>query len=228
MKLKISEIFESVQGEGVNIGKPSVFLRMALCNLSCVWCDTKYTWDWKNYDYSKEVKEMLISDIKEQIEKYGKYHLVITGGEPLLQQKGLVMLLYELDPEYFVEVETNGTIIPTDYMRKRVNQWNVSPKLSTSGNKLGTYEKDSCYRFFRSLKNSYFKYVVKDENELKEVESLINKYKIPRNRVLLMSQATNREELYLYGSLIKTLSYNHGLKYTTRMHIEKWDNQRGK
>jgi organic radical activating enzyme len=228
MTLKISEIFESVQGEGVNIGKPSVFLRTALCNLTCNWCDTKYTWDWKNYDYATEVKEMSIHDIKDQIEKSNKNHLVITGGEPLLQQDGLSKLLDELDSGYFVEVETNGTIIPNNKLQDRVSQWNVSPKLSTSGNRFGTYEKDSCYRFFASLKNSYFKYVVKNENELQEVESLIDKYNIQRSRVLLMPQATNKEELYSRGPLIKTLSSKHGLLYTTRLHIEKWDNQRGR
>lgn len=228
MNLKISEIFESVQGEGVNIGKPSIFLRTALCNLTCTWCDTKYTWDWKNYDYAKEVKDVSIPDVRKQIESYGKDRLVITGGEPLLQQEGLAKLLYELDSGYFVEVETNGTIIPNDAMQDRINQWNVSPKLSTSGNKLGTYEKDSCYRFFAGLDNSYFKYVVKDEGELQEVESLISKYNIPRNHVLLMPQAINKDELYSRGPLIKTLSSKHGLMYTTRMHIEKWDNQRGK
>lgn len=228
MTLKISEIFESVQGEGVNIGKPSVFLRTALCNLTCTWCDTKYTWDWKNYDYDKEVKEVSISDIKDQIEKYDKNRLVITGGEPLLQQNGLVKLLDELGSGYFVEIETNGTIIPNYKLQERINQWNVSPKLSTSGNKLGTYEKDFCYRFFAGLNNSYFKYVVKDETELHEVESLIDKYNIPKSRVLLMPQATNKEELYSRGPLIQALSYKHGLMYTTRLHIEKWDNQRGR
>ena len=60
--MKISEIFESIQGEGNNAGKPAVFLRTAECNLKCIWCDTKYTWDWKNYDYSKEVNEISIND----------------------------------------------------------------------------------------------------------------------------------------------------------------------
>ena len=228
MKLKISEIFESIQGEGVNTGKPTVFLRTALCNLACTWCDTKYTWDWKNYDYATEVKEMSIKDIKTQIEKYDKNHLVITGGEPLLQQHGLSELIDELDSRYFIEVETNGTIMPNNRLQERVNQWNVSPKMSTSGNKLGTYEKDSCYRFFSGLQNSFFKYVVKNETELQEVESLIGKYNIPRNQVLLMPQAINKEELYSCGPLIQTLSYKHGLMYTTRLHIEKWDRERGR
>jgi len=78
--MKISEIFESIQGEGQNSGKPAVFLRTAMCNLTCSWCDTKYTWDWKNYDYEKEVSEQSISMIKNQIISFEPKHLVITGG----------------------------------------------------------------------------------------------------------------------------------------------------
>lgn len=63
MKIKVSEIFHSIQGEGVSAGRPAVFLRTALCNLTCTWCDTKYTRNLDNYDYSKEVREMEVSEI---------------------------------------------------------------------------------------------------------------------------------------------------------------------
>ena len=52
------EIFHSLQGEGHSIGTPTVFLRLALCNLTCVWCDTKYTWDWANFDTKAEILSM--------------------------------------------------------------------------------------------------------------------------------------------------------------------------
>ena len=91
--MKISEIFESIQGEGTNAGKPVVFLRTAECNLKCTWCDTKFTWDWKQFDYSKEVKEMSIKEVINSISKFNVKHLVITGGEPLLQQEPLIDLV---------------------------------------------------------------------------------------------------------------------------------------
>ena len=93
VSVKISEIFESIQGEGTNAGKEAIFLRTAECNLRCTWCDTKYTWDWKNYSYDKEVKEITINDIKQILEKLSIRHLVITGGEPLMQQDDLVELV---------------------------------------------------------------------------------------------------------------------------------------
>ena len=110
--MKISEIFKSIQGEGINTGKDVVFLRTALCNLKCSWCDTKYTWDWDNYDYSKEVKELSINQVKDEIEQFNIKHLVITGGEPMMQADDLVELLSFLKPDYFVEVETIGKIVP--------------------------------------------------------------------------------------------------------------------
>src|ERR1044072_5713610 len=98
-KLRISEIFYSLQGEGKNIGTPVVFLRTALCNLKCTWCDTKYTWDWDNYDYKKEVKELDLASICEFIFSFKVKHLVVTGGEPLLQQNRLAQVLSMVKPE---------------------------------------------------------------------------------------------------------------------------------
>ncbi len=107
------EIFNSLQGEGVNAGRPAIFLRLALCNLKCSWCDTKYTWDWGSYDQSKEVMEMSLADIEYHL--LGQYcrYLVVTGGEPLIQRQELKDLLYSLREKGFsVEIETNGTIMP--------------------------------------------------------------------------------------------------------------------
>ena len=134
--MKISEIFKSIQGEGINAGKNVVFLRTALCNLKCSWCDTKYTWDWDNFDYSKEVKELSINRVKEEIEQFNIKHLVITGGEPMMQADDLVELLSFLKPDFYVEVETNGTIVPNKMLTDLVDQWNVSPKTSNSNNPL--------------------------------------------------------------------------------------------
>ncbi len=83
------EIFYSLQGEGVTAGTPTVFLRLANCNLSCSWCDTKYTWDWQSYDPQREVMELSDDEAHERILAFECPHLVITGGEPLMQQRAL-------------------------------------------------------------------------------------------------------------------------------------------
>ena len=226
--MKISEIFESIQGEGNNAGKPAVFLRIAECNLKCVWCDTKYTWDWKNYDYSKEVNEMSIKEVRQSLEQFRVRHLVITGGEPLMQQDDLAELLTFLKPKFYVEVETNGTILPNNTLSVLVDQWNVSPKTKNSGNPLEMCEDNECYTFFSKKKNCYFKYVVESEDDLIEINQLISKHNLEKKRVLLMTQAMTKEEILAKEKNVFTLSKKNSLGFSPRLHVMKWGSQRGK
>ena len=226
--MKISEIFKSIQGEGTNAGKPSIFLRTAECNLKCTWCDTKYTWDWKNFDYSKEVKEISIKEIREIIERFHLRHLVITGGEPLMQQDDLAELLVFLKPEFYVEIETNGTILPNNPLSALVDQWNVSPKTKNSGNPLEMCEDNECYAFFSKQKNCYFKYVVENKDDLMEIHHLMKKHRLEKNRVLLMTQAITKEEMLEREAGVFLMSKEHDLGFSPRMHVTKWGNQRGK
>ena len=226
--MKISEIFESIQGEGNNAGKPAVFLRTAECNLKCVWCDTKYTWDWKNYDYSKEVNEMSIKEVRQSLEQFRVRHLVITGGEPLMQQDDLAELLTFLKPKFYVEVETNGTILPNNALSVLVDQWNVSPKTKNSGNPLEMCEDNECYTFFSKKKNCYFKYVVESEDDLIEINQLISKHNLEKKRVLLMTQAMTKEEILAKEKNVFTLSKKNSLGFSPRLHVMKWGSQRGK
>ena len=226
--MKVSEIFSSIQGEGPHAGKPSVFLRTALCNLKCVWCDTKYTWDWDNYDYSKEVHELPIEKVIEKIKEFEPKHLVITGGEPLIQQNDIASLLSKLGDDYFVEVETDCTIIPNSAMLEHVNHWNVSPKTSNSGNSREAREIPQCYDFFVKSENSVFKFVIENETDLVEIDELITKYSIPKNKILLMPQASTKDELNLKKEEIEKIAIAKGLLFSSRLQVERWGNQRGK
>jgi organic radical activating enzyme len=225
--MKISEIFESIQGEGTNAGKPAIFLRTAECNLRCSWCDTKYTWDWSNFDYATEVNEISIKEIRKELEQFTNRHLVITGGEPLMQQDDLAELLTFLKPDFYVEVETNGTILPNNALSALVDQWNVSPKTINSGNPLALCEDSECYAFFSKQKNCYFKYVVESENDLTEINNLIEKYGLVRDRIMLMTQASTKEEMTEREKAVFFLSKKNNLSYSPRMHVVKWGNQRG-
>ncbi|MCP8310138.1 MAG: 7-carboxy-7-deazaguanine synthase QueE [Candidatus Methylarchaceae archaeon HK01M] len=226
--MKLSEIFYSIQGEGPNLGEPAVFLRMALCNLSCKWCDTKYTWDWENYDQEKEVKDMELDKVKKEILKYSCKHLVLTGGEPMLQQDELILLLRFLKERvFYVEVESNGTIIPKPEIEQLVDQWNISPKLTSSKNPIDLREKQESYEYYRNLPNSFFKYVVQDEYDLDEVQRLIKKYDIPINRILLMPEGFEKEELAKRSKWLVKFCEENGYHFTPRIQIILWGNKRG-
>ena len=226
--MKISEIFNSIQGEGPCAGEPVVFLRLALCNLTCTWCDTKYTWDWANYDFDKEVHEILLEEIAKQIESYKIKHLVITGGEPLMQQEELYELILLLNSEYFIEIETNCTIIPNKLLIDNIDQWNVSPKTKNSGNSLALYENKKCYDFFANLDNCYFKYVVENDKDLVEIQELISKYNLKNDNVFLMPQATSKSEIITREKIVSKLAKDSKLSYSPRLHVSMWGNQRGK
>ena len=226
--MQVNEIFKSIQGEGPNFGKPAIFLRTAQCNLKCTWCDTKYTWDWKNYDFSKEVKEMTIDEVKDAITELEIKHLVITGGEPLLQQDDLADLLSFLKPDFYVEVETNCTILPNKMLTDLIDQWNVSPKTKNSGNPLELCENNECYYFFANQENAFFKYVVEDETDIPEIKKFVTKYKIPEKRVQLMTQASTKEEISMREKSISKLAKSHNFVFSPRLHVAMWGSQRGK
>ena len=226
--MQVNEIFKSIQGEGPNFGKPAIFLRTAQCNLKCTWCDTKYTWDWENYDFTKEVKEMPIDEIKKKILDLEIKHLVITGGEPLLQQDDLADLLSFLKPDFYVEIETNCTILPNKMLTDLVDQWNVSPKTENSGNLLELYENNECYYFFANQENCFFKYVVENESDIPEIKKFVTKYNIPETRVQLMTQASTKEEINIREKSISELAKLHNFSFSPRLHVAMWGSQRGK
>jgi len=226
--MQVNEIFKSIQGEGPNFGKPAIFLRTAQCNLKCTWCDTKYTWDWENYDFQKEVNEMTIDEIKGAILDLEINHLVITGGEPLLQQDDLADLLSFLKPNFYVEIETNCTILPNKMLTDLVDQWNVSPKTENSGNPLELYENNECYYFFANQENCFFKYVVENEADIPEIKKFVTKYKIPEKRVQLMTQASTKEEVRIREKSISELAKSNNFAFSPRLHVAMWGSQRGK
>ena len=223
------EIFYSLQGEGATIGTPSVFLRLALCNLSCSWCDTEYTWDWQRYDFNKEVLSLDIAEVEERILRHGCLHLVITGGEPLLQQRQLVPLVASLKFKgFYCEVETNGTVLPLAQLTRDIDQWNVSPKLHTSGNSLERRESPEVLDFFRQLPNAYFKFVVVEPSDIAEVCSLRAKYRLPEGRIILMPEGRTIEALQNRSQWLSEACVREGFRYSTRLHILLWGDQRGR
>jgi 7-carboxy-7-deazaguanine synthase len=223
------EIFHSLQGEGATIGTPSVFLRLALCNLACTWCDTKYTWDWEHYNYSREVIALDARETEERILHFGCPHLVITGGEPLLQQKELAPLVTCLKGRgFYFEVETNGTIMPSPELASIIDQWNVSPKLGTSGNALERRELPMVLEFFRQLPNAYFKFVIVEPSDIEQVCVLRRKYKLAGERIILMPEGTTTEVLQNRSRWVAEACVREGFRFSMRLHILLWGDQRGR
>ena len=211
------------------MGVPSVFLRLATCNLSCRGCDTKYTWDWQNFDYETEVADLEESEVQAKIQAFDCSHLVITGGAPLLQPAGLAPLVKSLSEEgYTFEVETNGTIVPAPEMLRYIGHWNVSPKLRTSGNPSAGSQVPSALEVFAGLPEAYFKFVVTGEADVGEVCALRDRYGLEPDRVLLMPEGRTPDALATKSAWLSEACVNNGFRFTTRLHIILWGDERGR
>ena len=211
------EIFHSLQGEGVRTGVPAVFLRLAGCNLHCSWCDTKHSW--------LPGLECGEDELAGRILAFGCRSLVVTGGEPLLQQDSLLRLLRLLPPrgKFFIEVETNGTLPPCRALAERVDQWNVSPKLAHSGNAVQDTLRPAVLEGFAAMENAWFKFVVAGEADWDAVAAL----RLPRERIILMPCAATRAELHAAAPAVAELCMRHGVRFGNRLHVELWNDAKG-
>lgn len=236
----INEIYPCLQGEGINLGKPSLLVRFQICNLRCVWCDTPYTHTFKSdplnktepngkQKYIRHTLESLIQNIQSQ----NINHLILSGGEPTLHNLGLLMR--SLGKSFSAEVESNGTRIPhlqvpnfleDDYS---LMQWNISPKFSNAGEKIEPEALKHWANLSKSNHSIFFKFVVRKSEltrDISEILSLIKEYNISNDRVFLMAEGITVDSqlanIWLHDECLK-----YGFRYTPRLHILLFGNKRG-
>jgi len=181
--MKVNEVFTSIQGEGPLAGVPMVFLRLGGCNLSCVYCDTRRT--------EQDFEEINIPSVRDIITNYSfnsgyKINwLCITGGEPLMQEKDLGILLLQLrDYKIDTIIETNGSIFPPDW--RFASSWAIDVKCPSSGNKSDI---NILSRWLPLGPDDYFKFVVNDDTDIFFAEEIISKFdaylNVPKSRIVL-------------------------------------------
>ncbi|MCC6213245.1 MAG: 7-carboxy-7-deazaguanine synthase QueE [Polyangiaceae bacterium] len=224
--LEVSELFDSLQGEGVSAGAPSRFLRLAGCNLACAWCDTRYSWDWARFDRGAEARWMTLAELAERLASPPGERLVVTGGEPLLQREALAALAERLDPRTTIELETNGTLEPGPQLLGRVDQWNVSPKLTSAGGPELARVVPPALRALRDSGRAWLKLVVQAA-ELEEAAALVASLGWPAGRVLLMARGATRAALAAQGPAVAAAALARGWRYSPRLHVELWGSRRG-
>jgi 7-carboxy-7-deazaguanine synthase len=161
--MKVFEIFNSIDGEVTKFhqGKLSTFIRLAGCNLDCIYCDTKTA------RKSIDGNEMKAIEIFNKIEDIGCNKITITGGEPLIQSTELCILLSLLeDKKYEISIETNGSInIPLGWggvwnLNSNIS-WIMDYKLPSSN----MHRKMDLNRFLKLSKNDWVKFVIKNRND---------------------------------------------------------------
>jgi 7-carboxy-7-deazaguanine synthase len=231
------EIFHSLQGEGISMGRPSVFVRLSGCNLACQWCDTPYTWYFaghnaahrggQTYDRKDNSLTLDVAEVARRIAAFACRHIVFTGGEPLLQQPALVAVCERLGPDYHIEIESNGTVALTAAFDPHVHQLNLSPKLAHSGNAAGTRLDESALLTFAGDPRAWFKFVVAGPQDADEVAALADRYGIAADRILLMPEGTTPAVLHERSGWLGPLCLERGWRFTDRLHIHLYGDTRG-
>ncbi|MCU1449595.1 MAG: 7-carboxy-7-deazaguanine synthase QueE [Acidimicrobiales bacterium] len=224
--LVVSEVFgATVRGEGPSIGRRCGFVRLGRCNQACTFCDTPYTWDWDRFDPAVELHEMHVADVLSQLDAMDVDMVVVTGGEPLLQQRGLEVLLGAVkDRGWRVEIETAGTIAST-MSDGLVDQWNVSPKLANSGNPLERRYKPDVLRAFQLTGKAIFKFVVCEPSDLDEVDAMVGECAL--GDVWIMPEGIDAATLERRSRQLAEDVIKRGWNLTTRLHILVWGDRRG-
>jgi 7-carboxy-7-deazaguanine synthase len=234
------EIFAALQGEGASLGRPCVFVRLSRCNLSCHWCDTAYTWhfdgdnrphkDGKTFSRLDNQVTMDEGEVAQMVLDLGGHlpvpRLVLTGGEPLLQAPALARLLAFL-PGWQVEVETNGTAAPTPALDAMLHQFNVSPKLSHSGNPAELAIVPERMAAYAADPRAFFKFVVAKPADVGEVSTLAATYNIPPSRIFLMPEGRDPATLLSRMAWLSEICLAYGYALTDRLHIHLSGDTRG-
>jgi 7-carboxy-7-deazaguanine synthase len=210
MKLVVSEIFYSLQGEGPFIGSPSVFIRLGGCiDPLCPWCDTEYAWH--------EFSEMGNDEIIAAMNRYDCRDVVITGGEPFLQwETGLKDLHEELVRSgYCLSYETSGKVdIPALIDATIV----MSPKY---------IEGKWHLPLGNIVKAHYYKFVADTDTSLYEIDRFVKDHAITKDRVFIMPQGKTRLEQIKRMTTVFSFCKEHGYRMTPRLHVLIFDDKRG-
>lgn len=240
MKLNISEIFLSVQGEGKYLGIPSIFIRTSGCNLRCSWCDTPYT------SWQPEKNIMNIDEILTEVDRLASgshYHIVVTGGEPYLQPEITTLLDHLATLGFVTTVETNATI----FREAPASLFSLSPKLrnSTPSSPEKWSRKHEEERINLQAIHDFIvyasqndldyqlKFVVESETDLEEIQDLLKRLQtdydifVPSDNVILMPQGRSSTETHQRYLTLVDLCLKYNFRLTPRLHVDIWGDKRG-
>lgn len=228
--LLVAELFgPTFQGEGPSSGQQALFVRMSRCNLSCPGCDTPYTWDRTRFDLREHTRRHSAENVIGWCLGHSTQLVVITGGEPLLQQHRLLPVVEALiGAGRRVEVETNGTIRPTAELAELVSAFNVSPKLAGFAAPADARRRinTGALRILADTGRAVFKFVATGVGDLAEIAALREELNL--DPVWVMPEGNSTEAVL---ALIRELAdpvLERGWHLTGRLHVLLWEDARGR
>jgi 7-carboxy-7-deazaguanine synthase len=219
------ETFVSLQGEGPLAGQRAAFVRFAHCNLTCVWCDTDYSWNWAKFCRDRETQRGPVVEIASWVGAQAVDLVVVTGGEPLLQQEAL-RYLAELCSPVRVQVETNGTRIPNSGLGTVVDLFVVSPKLANSGVARHRRIVPAALRALAATGSVAWKFVAVAPADLDEIDALVTAYGLAP--VWVMPEGTTEQQILARARGLVDPVLNRGWHFSLRLHTLLWADHCGR
>jgi 7-carboxy-7-deazaguanine synthase len=232
-------VFYTIEGEGEFVGQPSVFMRMAMCNLTCIGfasedspngCDSFVSWSVKNKKTFAEVFQMM--EDNNYIEHlHNNAILKITGGEPFIQEKQLLKFMEAFVEKYNfiprIDFETNATLIPSERWRNVFRAtFTTSPKLSTNGDPEEKTYKPEVLRWHVTY-GSGFKFVITSD---KDIEEIWRKYvdddqgiNVPLHRIWFMPCCGSREEHVQNAPAVAEYAKAMHVNFSPRLQLLIWN-----
>ena len=208
MKLKVNEIYYSIQGESSYTGKPCIFIRLTYCNLRCSYCDSEYTF-YEGFDMS-------INEILKDIKKYSCKLVEVTGGEPLFQKECISLLKELVKSDYKVLLETSGSLSIKNVPKKVIN---IIDFKCPSSNMM----KKNLWENINYLKKKdEVKFVIEDANDYKWAKEKIIQYNLLEKCNILMSPSYNKIKPEQITKWI--LNDNLDIRFQIQLHKEIWGN----
>ncbi|GAA2685826.1 MULTISPECIES: 7-carboxy-7-deazaguanine synthase QueE [Actinosynnema] len=230
MRLAVNELFgPTFQGEGVSQGRLASFLRLHGCHLACAWCDTPQTWDHDRHPPAGERRLLDTTEVLDWVVEQPSELLVITGGEPLLQQRALGELLTAVIDRRAVsevEVETSGTITPSLVVAQAVNRFTVSTKLANAKMPLHRRVRPAALRALAMTGKASWKFVVQSPGDLDEAAELVQTYRL--GPVWVMPEGTDQVVLLERMRELADPVLARGWNLTSRLHTLLWGEVRGR
>jgi organic radical activating enzyme len=226
--LPVSEVFGPTwQGEGPHTGLRTGFVRLGLCNLTCEWCDTPYTWDRTRYDLDKEAPSTAIPEVHQRLRALGVEHVCLSGGEPLMHRQHLEELLV---PEWSWHVETNGTIAPPSYWLRHVEHTTVSPKINTRDPRKKRIKLPALEAWNGAARQgrAAFKFVARTPADLGAVAEVVQDVGIDAAHVWVMPEGTSAHQVLHTHRLLAPHIEERGWNTTTRLHVLLYGPERGR
>lgn len=211
-RLRLTEIFHSLQGEGTSVGRPTVFVRLTGCPLRCGYCDTAYAF--KGGDWWQT------ADILDEVARHQASHVTVTGGEPLAQAECHTLLTGLCDAGYQVSLETSGALDISDVDPRVVRVMD----LKTPGS--GEQEKNLYANIEYLRATDQVKFVITDEADYLWSREQLERWGLGARCEVLFSPAAGELPPTQLADWI--LRDRLGVRFQLQLHKLLWGDQPGR